>query len=481
MIFYFRKEIDLALGNLKSNFSQRWHRENGYLHVLNIAFPLILSTGSWSVQQFIDRMFLSWYSPEALAAALPTGILSFTLISLFMGTSGYVSTFIAQYIGASRPERVGPAMWQGMYFTLIGGLLLACTALFAKPIFSFIGHSPEVQILESEYWIFLTLGGIFPIAQATLAGFFSGRGKTYPVMWASFAATAVNIVLNYLLIFGNLGMPEMGIRGAGLSTFISGMINFLILAYLAFSKENNSKYKTISGWKFELNLFKRLIRYGFPNGVQFFLDIAAFSAFILLIGRLGDTELAASNIAFNISMLAFMPMIGLGITVSILVGQSLGANNPAKAKMATFSAIQMSFTYMTILALLYLLIPTVFIYPFSAKVDPNEFESIKSLALVAMRFLALWSIFDSFAIIFSSALKGAGDTAFIMITICVTALLVLIAPTFLIIEVFDLGLNAAWTSGLAYIICLGFIYSLRFKSGKWESMRVIENQKKAQA
>ena len=424
-------------------------------------------------------MFLSWYSPEALAAALPTGILSFTLISLFMGTSGYVSTFIAQYIGASRPERVGPAMWQGMYFTLIGGLLLACTALFAKPIFSFIGHSPEVQILESEYWIFLTLGGIFPIAQATVAGFFSGLGKTYPVMWASFAATAVNIVLNYLLIFGNLGMPEMGIRGAGLSTFISGMINFLILAYLAFSKENNSKYKTISGWKFELNLFKRLIRYGFPNGVQFFLDIAAFSAFILLIGRLGDTELAASNIAFNISMLAFMPMIGLGITVSILVGQSLGANNPAKAKMATFSAIQMSFTYMTILALLYLLIPTVFIYPFSAKVDPNEFESIKSLALVAMRFLALWSIFDSFAIIFSSALKGAGDTAFIMITICVTALLVLIAPTFLIIEVFDLGLNAAWTSGLAYIICLGFIYSLRFKSGKWESMRVIENQKKA--
>ena len=421
-------------------------------------------------------MFLSWYSTEALAAALPTGILSFTLISLFMGTSGYVSTFIAQYIGASRPERVGPAMWQGMYFALIGGLLLACTALFSKPIFSFIGHSPEVQILESEYWIFLTLGGIFPIAQATVAGFFSGLGKTYPVMWASFAATAVNIVLNYLLIFGNLGMPEMGIRGAGLSTFISGMINFLILAYLAFSKENNSKYKTISGWKFELNLFKRLIRYGLPNGVQFFLDIAAFSAFILLIGRLGDTELAASNIAFNISMLAFMPMIGLGITVSILVGQSLGANKPAKAKMATFSAIQMSFTYMIILALLYLLIPTVFIYPFSAKADPNEFEAIKSLALVALRFIALWSIFDSLAIIFSSALKGAGDTAFIMITICVTASLVLIAPTFLIIEIFDLGLNAAWCSGLAYIICLGFIYALRFKSGKWETMRVIEDQ-----
>ena len=110
-----------------------------------------------------------------------------------------------------------------------------------------------------------------------------------------------------------------------------------------------------------------------PNGIQFFLDIAAFSGFILLIGRLGDTELAASNIAFNISMLAFMPMIGLGITVSILVGQSLGANHPARAKTATFSALQMSFTYMTVLALLYLLLPTVFIYPFCAKADTNEF------------------------------------------------------------------------------------------------------------
>ena len=470
------QEINLPVYNIKSAFIQRWRQRNGYLQVLRIAFPLILSTGSYSVQQFIDRMFLSWYSPDALAAALPTGMLCFTLISLFMGTSGYVSTFIAQYIGASRPEKVGPAMWQGIYFSVLGGLLIAFTALFPKTIFSLIGHSPEVQILESEYWVYLTLGGIFPVAQGAVAGFFSGRGKTYPIMWCTFAATGVNIALNYLLIFGNLGMPEMGISGAGLSTFISGLLNFLFLSVLVFTNENNSKYKTRSGWKFDPALFKRLIRYGLPNGIQFFLDIAAFSLFILLIGRLGATELAAASIAFNISMLAFMPMIGLGITVSILVGQSLGANEPGQAKVATFSAFQVSFTYMAILAMLYLLIPNVFIYPFSAKADPIEFESIKSSALVSLRFIALWSIFDSLAIIFSSALKGAGDTAFIMLSICLTGPIILIAPTFLIIEIFHLGLNAAWISGVAYVLCLGIVYYLRFKAGKWESMRVIESQ-----
>ena len=421
-------------------------------------------------------MFLSWYSPDALAAALPTGMLCFTLISLFMGTSGYVSTFIAQYIGASRPEKVGPAMWQGIYFSILGGLLIASTALFPKTIFSLIGHSLEVQILETEYWVYLTLGGIFPVAQGAVAGFFSGRGKTYPIMWCTFAATGVNIALNYLLIFGNLGMPEMGISGAGLSTFISGLLNFLFLSVLVFTNENNSKYKTRSGWKFDPALFKRLIRYGLPNGIQFFLDIAAFSLFILLIGRLGATELAAASIAFNVSMLAFMPMIGLGITVSILVGQSLGANEAGQAKVATFSAFQVSFTYMAILAMLYLLIPNVFIYPFSAKADPIEFESIKSSALVSLRFIALWSIFDSLAIIFSSALKGAGDTAFIMLSICLTGPIILIAPTFLIIEIFHLGLNVAWISGVAYVLCLGIVYYLRFKAGKWESMRVIESQ-----
>ena len=128
------QEIDLPLYNIKSSFSQRLRQRNGYLQVLRVAFPLILSTGSFSVQQFIDRMFLSWYSPDALAAALPTGMLCFTLISLFMGTSGYVSTFVAQYIGASRPERVGPAMWQGIYFSVLGGLLIAFTALFPKTI-----------------------------------------------------------------------------------------------------------------------------------------------------------------------------------------------------------------------------------------------------------------------------------------------------------------------------------------------------------
>ena len=147
----------------------------------------------------------------------------------------YTSTFVAQYIGANRPERVGPAVWQGIYFSIIGGVVLALFSIFPDPIFKLIGHETNIQELESEYWVYLTISGIFPIATGAMAGFFNGRGKTYPVMWASFAATSVNIILNYCLIFGNFGLPEMGIGGAGLATALSTMVNLVILTSLVFN------------------------------------------------------------------------------------------------------------------------------------------------------------------------------------------------------------------------------------------------------
>ena len=243
---------------------------------------------------------------------------------------------------------------------------------------------------------------------------------------------------------------------------------------MTFMGNNNAKYKTISGWKFDKDLFLRLIRYGLPNGIHFFLDIAAFSAFILIVGRLGAAQLAATNIALNVSMLAFMPMIGMGITVSIFVGQSHGANNDDMADTATTSAVQMAFIYMGSISALYLLIPSIFIYPFAANADPTEFEEIRGYAMTAMKFVAAWSLVDSLGIVYSSALKGAGDTRFTMYTIIVLSLILLILPTFIALELMGWGLEAAWAIGVVYIIGLAVAFTLRYRAGKWRTMRVIE-------
>lgn len=453
---------------------KRWTTEGGYREVLVIAFPLILSTGAWSVQHFVDRMFLSWYSPEAIAAAMPAGILNFSVMSLFIGTASYVNTFVAQYHGAGRYHRIGAAMWQGVYVSLLGGLALVCLIPFAWPIFSLVGHDPLVQRYEVQYFQILCLGGGPVIASSAISGFFSGRGRPWPVMWVNTFSTAVNLVLDYALIFGKWGFPELGIKGAAIATVLSGIFSFLVLMALVSTKANNKTYHTLKGWKPEKGLFLRLLRFGLPSGVQFFLEIVGFTIFILLVGRLGTTNLAATNIAFNINTLAFMPMIGCGIAVSVLVGQYLGMDRPELAQTSAYSGFHMTFIYMTSIAAAYVLIPDIFVIPFAVQADPEGFAEIYGLAVILLRFVAIYSVFDTMNIIFVSTLKGAGDTRFIMFMIIIISALVLVIPAYVAIVILNYGLMVAWVIASVYVIILGFVFYFRFLGGKWKTMRVIE-------
>jgi MATE family multidrug resistance protein len=453
---------------------ERWSSEGGYREVLAIAVPLILSTASWSVQHFVDRMFLSWYAPEAIAAAMPAGMVYFSIVSIFMGTAGYASTFVAQYYGAKSYHRIGPALWQGVYVSLLGGLALICLIPFGEGIFRLVGHDELVQQNEVVYFQIICLGGGPYIASYALSGFYSGRGKTWPVMWVNIFTTAVNLILDYALIFGRWGFPEMGIKGAGIATVIAGIFSILVFLGLISIRSYNQTYHTIKGWRPEKELFIRLLRFGFPSGVQFFLEMVSFTAFILLVGRLGTSSLAASNIAFNINTLAFMPMIGSGIAISMLVGQYLGADKPDLAQTSAYSGFHMTFVYMTSIAAAYLLLPDIFVAPFALLADPQEFSEIYRYSIVLLRFVAIYSIFDTMNIIFCSAIKGAGDTRFVMIVTVILSFCVLIIPTYLAIVVFEYGLMISWVFATIYIILLGVSFYLRFIGGKWKTMRVIE-------
>jgi len=452
----------------------RWTSTGGYREVLAIALPLILSTSAWSVQHFVDRMFLSWYSPEALAASMPAGILFFTLMSLFIGTASYVSTFVAQYFGAEQYQRIGPALWQGIYISLLGGLLLLCLIPLADPIFGLVAHDPAVRHHEVVYFRILCIGGFPVIASAAISGFFAGRGRPWPVMWVNTLSTAANLVLDYALIFGAWGFPELGIMGAGIATVLAGCLSLIAYLFLVSRRPYDRTFHTLKGWKPDKELFLRLIRFGLPSGVQFFLEMAGFTAFILLVGRLGITSLAATNIAFNINTLAFMPMIGCGMAISVLVGQYLGKDRPDLAQKSVFSGFHITFVYMAAIAGAYVLIPHVFVLPFAAQADPERFAEIYHLTVILLRFIAVYSIFDTMNIIFASAIKGAGDTRFVMLTIVILSFGVMVIPAYTAVVILNLGLMASWIIVSAYIIILGVVFLCRFLGGKWKTMRVIE-------
>ena len=458
------------------HLKNRWRRKGGYREVLVVAIPLILSTATWSVQHFVDRMFLTWYSPEAIAAAMPAGMLNFSMVSIFMGTAGYVTTFVAQYYGAERYDRIGPALWQGVYVSLFGGLVILCAIPFAEPVFRLVGHSPLVQQNEVAYFQIQCLGGGVYAASYALSGFYSGRGKTWPVLWVNAATTFVNLVLDYALIFGRWGFPELGIKGAGIATVVAGVFSLLMFFGLLYSRSNNDTFHTIKGWRLERDLFVRLLRYGFPSGVKFFLEMAGFTAFVLLVGRLGIASLAATNIAFNINTLAFMPMIGCGIAVSVLVGQYLGSDKPDRAQWSVYSGFHLTLAYMLSIAAAYVLVPDVFVAPFALRADPQEFSEIYGYSIILLRFVAVYSVFDTMNIVFCSAIKGAGDTRYVMLITVILSVFIFILPVYLAVVVFEFGLMVAWIFATIYIISLGFIFYLRFLGGKWQTMRVIERR-----
>ena len=456
------------------SITSRWYRPCGYRELFIVAIPLIISTGAWSVQHFVDRMFLTWYSPETIAAAMPAGIVNFTIMSLFIGTAQYVNTFVAQYYGAERYSRIGPSIWQGIYIAAIGGVVHLTLIPLAGRFFGFVGHEEAIMQHEIVYFSTLCLGAFPVIASSAMSGFFSGRSETWPIMWVNISATCVNIVLDYCMIFGNFGFPEMGIRGAGIATVASACFSLALYIILISRRLYNERYHTLSGWRPERSLFVRLLRYGLPNGVQFFLDVAGFTIFLLLIGRLGTDSLAATNIAFNINTIAFMPMIGLGMAVTVLVGQNLGKNNPEMAERSVYSGFHMTLLYMTSIAALYVFVPGLFLAPFASNADPSRFQTIRETTVILLRFVALYSIFDSLTLIFAAGLKGAGDTRYVMYSIVALSTTVMVIPSFIALEVFHASIYVGWTIVTLYIIVLGMLFLYRFLGGKWKTMRVIE-------
>lgn len=450
-----------------------WRREAGAAEVLALALPLMISTSSWTLMHFIDRVFLLWYAPAALAAALPSSMVGFTVMCFFLGLAAYVNTFVAQYHGARRPERIGPSVWQGIWLGLASAPLVLLTAPLAPWIFDLIGHAPAVREMEVVYYQINTLGaGAMVVAQAASC-FFTGRGQVRTVMVVDSAAAGLNVVLDYVWIFGALGFPALGIAGAAWATVAAQVAKMFVYLGLMLLPEFRAAYHTLSGWRPDRELMGRLLRFGCPSGMHWLIDVGGFTAFVLLVGRLGEAELAATSLAFNINALAFVPIWGVGIAVTTLVGQRLGEDRPQLAARGTWTAYALSTAYMVVISLAYFLVPHWFMAAHAVNANPAEFESLRQTTALLLKFVAAYCVFDTMNIIFISALRGAGDTRFVMYTMLAMAC-VLISVTAVGIESFGLSLLWAWSVITVWICILGVMFLTRFLGGAWTRMRVIE-------
>ena len=457
------------------SFRRRWKEPQGYRTVLRVGLPLVAGMASSTVMQFTDRLFLSHYSVEAIAAALPASLVSLTCLLTLMGVCGYATVLVAQYVGSHANTRVGPALWQGIWCSFLGGALLALLYFPAESFFTWAGHAPEIVEQEIIYFQILTLGSVLPLLGSALGAFHSGLGKTRPIMIANIAAMIINIPLDYLMIFGGLGIPEMGIFGAGLATILGSLVTVLILGYMVFTRENDAKYAVLQGWRLEADLLRRLMRFGLPSGFNNLMELLTFTWFVFEVGNLGKSALAASNIALSVNSVAFLPMFGLNIATASLTGRAMGRGRPDEAERVTSSSLHVALIYMVPLALLFVLIPGFLMDLFAPRgMEAEEYALVRQAGIYLLYYVALYCLIDACNIIYFGALKGVGDTLAVMLILFSCALLGLVLPIMWLWHVNLASLHSLWIVFTAYVFLLALCVMARFKSRRWHHIRVVE-------
>ncbi len=442
-----------------------------------MALPLVVQTAFWSIMWFIDRLYLSWYSQEATAAALPGGMFHWVMICLPTGIASFVNTFVAQYHGAGRPQRIGLAVKQGIWFGWLTVPLFLLAVPLAPRLFSLTGHTASMQQLEVIYFQILALGAGAVVISNAQSSFYTGRGFTGIVMLVNCAGTLLDISLEYVFIFGAFGLPALGIAGAALTTVISNWATVLMFWLLMRRPQERATYG-LDDNRFDWEIFRRLVHYGLPSGLPQLIEGGAFTILTNAVAAVSLVAGAATSLAFTINAVAFVPMIGLNIAVSTLVGQKLGENRPDLAARATWTSLVLAMLYTGLCAALYLAVPAWFLTLHTAfSSDPN-FPAVRQTTITLLWFVALYCFFDATQIVLVGALRGAGDTRFVLVNATLISAMAIVTGMFLqeryAWQETGYGLYGWWWVMTGWLLALGISYLVRFIQGRWKEIRVIE-------
>lgn len=453
---------------METTYRQRWKE------ILLLAWPLIVSNSFWNLQLTIDRVFLGNYSTEALGAAMAVMGVFWTPMALLQQTAAYLMTFVAQYFGAKRLEMIGPAFWQSIYISVIGGVLMFILMPMAGPFFSFVGHEESMRVLEIDYFKSLCYSAMPAALVAAASGFFTGLGNTTVIIWINCVGFLANVIFDYLLIFGNFGFPEMGIAGAGYATAIANWCSAFYGLYLVYKKSNQSEFHLKDGWRFHSDIMRRFLKYGLPSGMQWALEGLAFTVFLIIVGRMsnGTAALASSGIVVTLMMLAVLPAMGVAQATSVLVGQYLGDKKPMEAERVTWSGLQVAVMYIISVGCSFLLLPQFYLSWFHNAENAVMWEQVSTIVPYLLMFVALFTAFDSMNLVFSFALKGAGDTRYVTLVALTLPWPLMVLPTWLMKD-WGGAIYWAWGAASLFIISQALVFLARFKGGKWKSMSVI--------
>ncbi|MFZ1756607.1 MAG: MATE family efflux transporter [Caldilineaceae bacterium] len=433
-----------------------------------LAGPLVLQNLSQTLLGVVDTYFVSRISTEALASVGLSSVMFFAVLMLFRGAANSTVVFVGRAHGSGDAERVGLAVWRSLNMVVWLSLLVVLLPSLFSGLMSVAApsDSPAVREMGTTYLSIRAFEIPLVMFSAVVWGFLVGRGNSRTPMILAWITVLSNILLDWMLVLGNLGAPVLGVAGAAYATLIANGINAALSAWILWSAESRREFGTGSAMRASWAELKAVLKVGLPMGAGDFIEIASFSAFFALLARLGTDILAANQIALQFLSVSFTFGIAVSMATSSLVSQNLGAKRPEIAEKVTYRAVGLAMLGMGLIGLSYLIAPARLMGIFSQE------QSVIEAGVFVMRLIAFYQVFDALGIVLAGALNGAGDTTFTMAARSIMAWGMFIPLVWLLIYHFDAGLAGAWAGALLYLGGLAFVYLIRFRSGHWKTIEL---------
>ena len=404
-----------------------------------------------------DSVMVGWTGAVPLAAASFANTFFNVLLYFCIGVSYSITPLVAQAHGAANPLKVNAVLRHGLLINLSVGFVVMVLIYLMRPLMNYMGQPDEVVALGVPYLQIITASILPTMVYQTFRQFCEGLQHTRMAMVVIIFSNLINILLNYLLIFGVAGFPELGLAGAGWATFIARCVMAMAMAGYVLSSNSFKNFKpTYLFGKYKRELFLKLLHLGIPAGSQFIFEAGAFGFSAIMMGWIGTIPLAAHQIALNLATISYMTTSGLGAAATIKVGNYLGQGDKPNLRKSAFAMFAMAAFIMTCWALIFIVfrnyLPQLYID------DKAVIEAASVLLVIA----AFFQLSDGVQVVCAGALRGLQDVKIPSILIFIAYWIISLPIGYLLAFPIGLGATGIWIGLLTGLTLTAIAMLVRF-------------------
>lgn len=434
--------------------------------IIFLSIPVFIGMINHTAIMIADTAMVGKLGALALASTGFGGVTYFTILSFLMGGSIAVQILTSRRFGEKQWAEVGKVGINTIYFSIFIGAILSIGGYFAGiPVMNLLADDPEVAKTAGSYLSYRFLGTILFCFIFAFRGYFDGLGFTYVGMIAAFLTTTSNIFFNWVLIYGNLGFPALGVDGAAIASSLSGIPGVLILVFYLFKKQFRAYFIGIS-WVPNFSIMREIGYIGFAPAIEQLLTNICFIIFTKFSGMVGTVTMAASNIVFNTLSLSFMPGFAFGVAATTILGQAVGSKKYRLAYEGTFRAANYSAIVMGFMGIVFIVFGKWIIGFFTTE------QSVIREAYPALVIVALIQVGDAYHMVVGSALRSAGLVYWVATVYILTSFFVMLPWAYFFGVYLGYGNPGLWSSIFVWLLILAVAFVWKFRTKSWIGIKV---------